>query len=141
MRTITCPKCKQTKGRNFFHQNISRANGLQCYCKECSSKRGKEYLKANRETLRRKAYKYNIKMYWPELNRNEAHKEYIKLAKSQQNKCAICFKKAGSRRLAIDHDHKTGKVRGLLCSKCNRALGYLNDDKELLRKAIIYLEK
>jgi len=136
-----CVKCNKTKGKDFFHENFSRADGLQTYCKECRLDEAKKYFIANRETLRRKAYKNNIKLYWPKLTRNEAHKEYLKMAKLQGHKCAICNKKPANKRLAIDHDHETGKICGLLCSKCNRALGYLNDDKELLRKAISYLEK
>jgi hypothetical protein len=42
--------------------------------------------------------------------------------------------------LAIDHDHRTGKIRGLLCMKCNRGMGYLNDDINLLQKAIEHLK-
>jgi hypothetical protein len=44
-------------------------------------------------------------------------------------------------RLAIDHDHKTNKVRGLLCSKCNTVLGYVADDSKRLRNAAKYLER
>lgn len=41
--------------------------------------------------------------------------------------------------LAIDHDHKTGKIRGLLCTRCNTAIGLLNDNIDFLRRAIMYL--
>lgn len=65
----------------------------------------------------------------------------------QDDKCAICggegFIMNPDRhvlKLVVDHDHSTGKVRGLLCHNCNRALGLLQDSKESLRKAIGYLE-
>lgn len=77
--------------------------------------------------------------------------EYQDILKKQKSKCAICgsgkpipskHSKDGSpQRLAIDHCHKTGKVRGLLCFSCNRGLGYLKDSPKLLNKAIDYLEK
>jgi hypothetical protein len=136
-----CTKCNMMKSVSLFRKNSSRKDGLQAYCVDCNKKASKLYLEKNREKLRRKQYKINMQKYWPGLSRNEAHKEYIKITKIQRNKCAICEKNSGVRRLHIDHDHETGKVRGLLCGKCNRALGYLNDDKELLRKAISYLEK
>jgi hypothetical protein len=58
--------------------------------------------------------------------------------------CGICGKATEPGRwgnLHIDHCHKTGKVRGVLCSECNSAIGKLKDDPDLLRKAIVYLER
>ena len=67
--------------------------------------------------------------------------QYEKLLSKQQGKCAIC--KIGrndlGRRLAVDHDHNTKKVRGLLCGLCNRGLGYFKDDLKLLRQAVKYV--
>lgn len=58
----------------------------------------------------------------------------------QGHKCAICEQpEKNGKSLSIDHDHDSGKVRGLLCNNCNRALGLLKDDKEMLSKAIHYL--
>lgn len=71
--------------------------------------------------------------------------EYYDILKDQNNKCAICESenvsnsRISSGKLFIDHCHETGKVRGLLCSKCNHAIGQLNDDVDLLQKAIVYL--
>lgn len=68
--------------------------------------------------------------------------QYDEMLKSQNGKCAVCFKICTTgRRLAVDHCHKTKKVRGLLCSKCNRGLGLFNDSQHLLKAAIEYLEK
>lgn len=73
---------------------------------------------------------------------------YQALFNSQMGLCAICHKsethinRAGNiANLAVDHDHRTGKVRGLLCSWCNRALGLLYDDVVLLTSAISYLAR
>ena len=70
-------------------------------------------------------------------------KEYDGLLKDQGGKCAICGaidSDSTGRRLAVDHDHVTGKVRGLLCHNCNVGIGNFKDDPNLLRKAIKYLE-
>lgn len=73
--------------------------------------------------------------------------QYNELLRRQGNSCAICrspfghVSKTGKQaRLAIDHDHRTGKVRGLLCNSCNRGLGYLGDSSDILRSALHYLE-
>ncbi len=58
---------------------------------------------------------------------------------AQNGVCAICSRPPGKRRLAVDHWHTTKAVRGLLCVQCNTAIGKLNDDPELLRRAIAYL--
>ena len=65
---------------------------------------------------------------------------YADMLKTQGGACAICGNgMARDARLCVDHCHKTGKARGLLCDKCNRAIGLLGDDPILLRKAITYL--
>lgn len=73
--------------------------------------------------------------------------KYYDILKEQDNKCAICesenvnSSRISSGKLFIDHCHDTGKVRGLLCFKCNYGIGQLNDDVDLLQKAIVYLNK
>ena len=68
--------------------------------------------------------------------------DVIAMLAAQDGGCAICGHKPDStsdRRLAIDHDHETGRVRGLLCYRCNTAIGLLGDDPERLRRAADYL--
>lgn len=74
--------------------------------------------------------------------------EYDQLLVEQNGVCAICrskeshvYKSGKLKDLSVDHCHSTGKVRGLLCVKCNRALGYLDDSIERINRAITYLEK
>lgn len=74
---------------------------------------------------------------------NISHAEYIQMLQLQNNKCQICNKldiDCQYKKLNIDHCHKTGKVRGLLCNACNQAIGYLKDNSELARRAAIYLD-
>ena len=68
--------------------------------------------------------------------------EYKTLIESQNNSCKVCGTHAKNNlkgKLYIDHCHTTGKVRGLLCMKCNSALGLLNDDKALIQNLLDYL--
>src|SRR5690606_31502702 len=81
-----------------------------------------EYKKKNRDkyrfyTLRSRTVKITFEQY--------------KAIYSNNPKCYICSRKQTSKKLCIDHDHKTGKVRGLLCNKCNRALGLFQDSSKL----------
>lgn len=69
--------------------------------------------------------------------------EYESMRAIQNYSCAICFTPEAETthgRLDVDHDHETGQVRGLLCGKCNKALGLMRDDAGLLRAAADYLE-
>lgn len=66
---------------------------------------------------------------------------YEQLLELQDNKCAICGRTPRSRRLAVDHDHTTNAIRGLLCSQCNKdLLGAARDSADILRSAVSYLE-
>ena len=72
--------------------------------------------------------------------------EYKKMLKAQNGKCGICNQSETHKRngklkaLAVDHDHKSGAIRGLLCSDCNTGIGKLKDDPSILRLAAQYLE-
>lgn len=75
---------------------------------------------------------YGIKLTWD---------KYQHMCLLQKGLCAICRRPPGKKALAPDHNHTTGKIRGLLCSKCNCGIGNLNDDPVLLRLALEYLEQ
>lgn len=79
------------------------------------------------------------------LRYNITHDDYLALEAKQKGCCAICkssfSNNSRTNRLFVDHCHSSGKVRGLLCSKCNHALGLFNDDINLLSKAISYLSE
>lgn len=83
----------------------------------------------------------------PEGNRNSYYKinygidieTYKSMFLKQHGVCAICGKAEKTKRLAVDHDHATKKVRGLLCQKCNVGLGYFEDNISLLERAANYL--
>lgn len=83
-----------------------------------------------------KAREYNFKSKY-----GITTKEYDELYTGQSGCCALCSKHSTelSRPLCVDHDHETGKVRGLLCSTCNSGLGKLGDNEEGLLKALEYL--
>lgn len=116
---------------------------------------------------RRQLYQKNIKRH-RELDRAHYHRtkdrhselrisrrfgisveEYRSLCLLQRNLCAICgkperaiHKRYGTPKvLAVDHSHKTGKIRGLLCQNCNNAIGHIHEDISLLEKIRIYLER
>ena len=73
---------------------------------------------------------------------NLSIEEYENLLRSQNGQCKICkaTKNKSNRRLSVDHCHKSGKIRGLLCNHCNVAIGMLKDNPELLKQAISYLK-
>ena len=67
--------------------------------------------------------------------------EYRTLLERQGGACAICGDDAPRRTFHLDHDHETGRVRGILCNSCNRGIGLLKDDVAVLRSAVAYLER
>lgn len=116
-----CAACATEHPVSAFGLNRSTLDGLSTYCRRCQS------------AATRKA------AFGLDPSQIEA------LAASQGNACAICVRPfvASARRTAInvDHDHVTGRVRGLLCVRCNGALGALGDTADGLRRALAYLER
>jgi hypothetical protein len=67
--------------------------------------------------------------------------DYSRIYHFQNGRCFLCQRATGAaRRLSVDHDHKTGRVRGLLCRPCNDILGHARDDVEFFRRAVSYLQ-
>lgn len=134
----TCKKCGVTKPLvTGFFRSTARIDGYAFYCKACDTAKAKAW--RNRSGYHKKAYEQAV--------RNKSRygitwTEYQRLLEKQAGGCAICgvIKLEDNKALAIDHDHQTGKVRGLLCRKCNIGLGQLQDSKELLTRAIAYLQ-
>jgi hypothetical protein len=99
---------------------------------------------AGRAAQRRYNAKPSRKLYVANYNLRKHYgitiKQYDELLKKQNNKCAICNRES-IYKLHVDHNHKSGKVRGLLCGSCNRGIGLFGESLELLQKAKEYLNK
>ena len=106
-------------------------------------KNREDYLQYHRDYSKRKyEHKKNYKMRKDLLKKyNLTPSDYEELLVAQDFKCAICKKHISEfkRRLAVDHCHETGRVRGLLCMPCNIGLGHLGDTEESLLNALSYL--
>jgi hypothetical protein len=111
-----------------------------------SAEAGRRYRSRNPEKVR-ESKKRAQKRYSLQRKFNLSLEEYDEMLKEQNGGCALCgFIPSGEdtyrrgKSLAVDHDHATGYVRGLLCDLCNRGIGQLHDDPALLRKAASYIE-
>lgn len=89
----------------------------------------------SKEQMSAYRYFYNLRK-----NHNMTEKDYQNMLIMQNGVCAICSKEdVIKKRLSVDHCHKTGKVRGLLCAKCNATLGMVKDNVDILKIMIEYL--
>jgi hypothetical protein len=139
--TKCCPKCKIEKPTSEFR--TLRSGELTWWCKECDNAYKRERRKKNPEQPGARRGLHFQRTY------GITPAEYGALLTAQWGLCAICGK--GERRmggrhgttpkaLSVDHDPRTGKIRGLLCDMCNRGMGYFGHDPQLLMKAARYLE-
>jgi hypothetical protein len=142
--TKTCSKCGLVLPIDAFGRDRSRKYGRASACKACYIRHRKAYYIANRARVIAKAK-------WRLLRDKYGLSEsaYIALLEVQQNRCKICgislipiapYGKRSGSTACVDHDHATGRVRGLLCGPCNMGLGHFGDDIVRLGRAIIYLQ-
>lgn len=131
-----CWMCDQWKNESLFHKDRNRRDGLNPICKECG----------RRNTRNHKTYDKTRK-YELETHYGITIEEYNNILVSQNNCCDICGKSIENspKKFHIDHDHKTGKNRGILCSTCNMNLGKVElgilKREPFYSKAIAYLIK
>ena len=104
--------------------------------KEKIKERNKKWKNKNKEKIRDQNLK---RMY------GISSLDYENILESQHGKCCICLihwtQTKENRKLVVDHCHTTGKIRGLLCMNCNKSLGFLKDNKEIISNMLIYISK
>lgn len=131
----TCTKCKQEKEEVEFGRRYDYPTKLLSWCKDCDRIRKRELARKKLSDPNKRAETtYKQKLWTYGLTANE----HAALVEKHQGRCAVCGSESS---LRIDHDHKTGVVRGLLCHHCNVALGHFKDSIDILNKAIEYLCK
>lgn len=144
-----CNKCKRKKLPSEF----SRSKNKSAWCRSCCSKNAKKWRVANIERARAFDRDRQNRQRTPEgkewarfyrwLTRHGLRPDdYGALFEAQGGKCAICkARPQPGKFLHIDHDHKTGLVRGLLCRGCNMGLGCFQDNTSSLYEAVDYVTK
>jgi len=162
-----CRRCKERKPNSEFYKNKRTPDGLSIWCKTCTKVYGVKSYNTHREKKIkyarswRRANPEKVKAFrkrWQKANPKKIHeterryalkknygltlKDYARMFKAQGEVCAICGEPERERKyLSVDHDHFTEKVRGLICTRCNRALGFADDSPAKLRKMAIWIEK
>jgi hypothetical protein len=137
----TCTGCKETKPLSEFFRDKRHPNKYMPRCKACKAENFRKWKKRNPD--------FDRKRYWAnrekELERHliatfgMTYDDYRSMLTEQNGQCAICKALPGARRLDVDHCHTTKVIRGLLCSTCNRLIGYAKDSIETLVVAAEYL--
>jgi hypothetical protein len=161
-----CNHCKTWKPFDCYAKNKNCVMGLSAVCRDCINEKARirytnkdilsrrkeqksAYDKARRERLKAEG---NLKptdagvLRARMLKRNYGMtpEDYDSMVETQNNECLICFTSGDqerNKRLLVDHCHASGKVRGLLCNKCNLLLGHADDTIDRLERAILYLKE
>lgn len=141
-----CPTCKQILDLSSF-STMKKGSGVASHCKECSKLWGKKLKDDHPETKKKRHENYEKqKERWIRDGLRKSfgltYEQYKSILKFQNDKCAICGKtqKENRRLLSVDHDHKTDKIRGILCSRCNLGIGHFFDNVEYFENAVKYLK-
>lgn len=145
-----CSRCEVDKPFTEFHKKKERKDGLTSECKACQSKWQKEFYsdpinkqkRIDRQSTKEakiRAREYDLKSKY-----GITSADYEEMLKSQDSKCKTCGTNVPGGRSTkyfhVDHCHDSGKIRGLLCSSCNKALGLLKESISTLENLIKYIE-
>jgi len=158
--TKKCTRCGELHEMSFYNLKYGKPIAI---CKNCSRKqlnalyqlhkverreKAKKYLDLHREEInKRRRYLKHLNPNWKNIERDKNlkacfglkldHKFFI--LKAQNFECDICGKKLTIETAFLDHDHKTGQNRGVLCNLCNSGLGYFKENYKTMSRAIEYL--
>lgn len=123
-----CPKCEQLKTRDKFPRNRAAKNGLASYCKPCHNEKSKAACEKAHGSTR----DYHLRRRY-----GLTSADVEAMIEAQGGTCATCDGKPEH----VDHDHRTGRVRGVLCFNCNQALGNVRDNIATLHQLGRYLRR
>jgi len=127
-----CSQCGTEKDLTQF--NLSRGKP-RAQCRDCQKAEYRRWKESDLEAYNKKKRASNLRVKY-----GITPEQYDAALAAQNGGCAICGHFDQKKALAVDHDHRTGALRGLLCDWCNTGLGKLGDDAVTLRRAISYLE-
>jgi len=132
---LKCTRCREfLPDEDFSKDSTKPERRKRCsYCRECSKilRSKPSYKISNRQSMRRRVLR----------RVGLTIEDYEQMFENQDGVCAICANPPGKKMLAIDHNHETGEVRGLLCGSCNTGIGLLQDSPDILAAALEYLQK
>lgn len=133
----SCSKCGEFKRHTEFSRNSGISHGMSPRCKECSRRKFSEdeLAKMRADYASKRQHHLDYKLFQAY---GITRKQWNQMTESQDYRCASCGDVAP---LCVDHDHATGEVRGLLCTRCNTALGLLREDTEIIVALAVYIEK
>lgn len=158
-----CTRCREELPHEKFNRSSSRYDGRGYMCKECNRRILVQHRKRRRENGATAAYNHRTeyerwaKSMWRRFGLSA--QQYEAMHAKQNGLCAICRRpererpapiritvtdeiikaKRLTKRLAVDHDHVTGKVRALLCAKCNQLTGWIEKNRRLVERCCEYL--
>ena len=134
----TCTNCLQELPLADFYPDKRGKDGLTRRCRTCHNSKSYESRHKNpRHATRNARYQYNRERNLAKYGLDE---EKFQARLDEQGGCGICLRtEPVGNGWQVDHDHKTGRVRGILCSNCNTALGKFQDDPEIMKRAIEWI--
>ncbi len=120
-----CPTCRKLKKLSDFSKDSRKRLGRRFQCKVC-------HRQSDRRCFMKRRYGISLE-------------SYEEMFRAQDGRCAACKQRETAKQkgrimlLGVDHDHTTGKIRGLLCNRCNRVLGLFRDNPDVIKRALDYV--
>lgn len=130
--TKRCPKCREVKPLALFHKNQSLPLGVTVWCAACRRSAEKDRTARDPEHYLRERLK---SVYGLSLER------YNEMKVEQNGCCRICLTPISGKNCHVDHCHQTGKVRALLCGRCNPGIAMFDESPAILLRAVEYLRE